>query len=318
LKRVLEMSDVLIEVLDARDPLSCRTSSVEDYVNSFRPEVAIVLVLNKIDLAPPHSVDAWVRHLSASYPTIPFKSATGTRRGNSVMQAKERVSEASASQRKTHDCLGAQHLIQVLKEIGHGTAGFGGRAKMTVGVVGYPNVGKSSLVNSLIRAKSAETGDKPGVTRSLQELRLDKGIILLDTPGVVFDSHHTSSLSAIMRHSIAIEKIEDVEGLASQVMERCGQDTIARHYNISESGEGAGGGMLEQIAAKRGKVAPGGGLDTEAAARVLLQDLNKGRLSFHTMPPAPPAECLIGDAQVVESFGKAFELQDLEGEEGEE
>ena len=73
--------------------------------------------------------------------------------------------EASRYQLQGFDCHGAQELVQLLKALALGEAGFGGKAKMTVGVVGYPNVGKSSLINSLVRSKSAETGDRPGVTR---------------------------------------------------------------------------------------------------------------------------------------------------------
>ena len=70
-------------------------------------------------------------------------------------------------------------------------------------------MGKSSLINSLIRTKSAETGDRPGVTRCLQELKLDKGVTLLDTPGVVFDTDGNAGAigASVMRNSIAIDKV---------------------------------------------------------------------------------------------------------------
>jgi len=85
LNRILEMSDVLLEVLDARDPDGCRTRKVEEYVHARRPELHIVLVLNKIDLVPANVTAAWVRHLKADYPVVLFKSGTRLHRGGTTL-----------------------------------------------------------------------------------------------------------------------------------------------------------------------------------------------------------------------------------------
>ena len=188
LNRILAQADVLLEVLDARDPDGCRTRKVEEHVHATRPELKIVLVLNKIDLVPPHVTAAWVRHLKADYPVVLFKASTRVHNGKVLAHARTRPDTATDKQLSTGDCVGAEQLLQVLKAMSRTDAGFGGKAKISVGVVGQPNVGKSSLINSLLRHKATCTGDRPGVTKHLQALQLDKGITLLDSPGVVVES----------------------------------------------------------------------------------------------------------------------------------
>ena len=151
---ILQQADVVLEVLDARDPDGCRTRKLEAYVHTHRPELQIVLVLNKIDLVPANVTAAWVRHLQAYFPVVLFKAATRVRRGSKVGHAKGvRVHEAHQKDLGTGDCVGAAELLQLLKARSQGAAGFGGKGKICVGVVGQPNVGKSSLINSLLRHK---------------------------------------------------------------------------------------------------------------------------------------------------------------------
>lgn len=83
------------------------------------------------------------------------------------------------------------------------------KTSITVGVVGFPNVGKSSLINSLKRSKVANVGATPGVTRSMQEIQLDKNVKLLDCPGIVFSSAVGNEAAAALRNAVKVEKLED-------------------------------------------------------------------------------------------------------------
>ena len=180
-QQVVDASDVVIEVLDARDPLACRNTQVETLVSSSQDK-RLVLLLNKVDLVPRDVTLSWLRYLRREYPTVVFKSSTqpkqrrlGRKKFNPLF-APERLKETST-------CLGARTLLQLL---GNYCRLSGGTKKsITVGVIGCPNVGKSSVINSLMRNRSCRVGAAPGMTRVMTKVSLDKHIKMLDSPGVL-------------------------------------------------------------------------------------------------------------------------------------
>jgi nuclear GTP-binding protein len=198
-KSVVAAADVIIQVLDARDPAACRCPDVERYVRAAGSDKRVVLLLNKMDLVPREAGEAWLKHLREELPTVAFKSSTqqqatglqqsggkggkgggGGKKGGSV-SAKDEAAAAGAGGGVGSGCLGADTLLALLKNYARSSAG--GKGSIAVGVVGLPNVGKSSVINSLKRARVASVGNTPGVTRGVQEVHLDKSIKLLDSPG---------------------------------------------------------------------------------------------------------------------------------------
>jgi nuclear GTP-binding protein len=183
LRRVVELSDVVLEVLDARNPLESRSLALERLVLMTGARTAggkrLVLVLSKADLVPHEALKAWLCRLRAEYPTLATHEGldeAGRRQG-----PRQRGSAAQASQ--------LAQLVRLLKLYARKRAEKqSGMSTITVGIVGKPNVGKSSLLNALRRGDDVvATGPRPGVTKALQEVRLDRHIRLLDSPGVVLD-----------------------------------------------------------------------------------------------------------------------------------
>ncbi|GAB5373299.1 hypothetical protein AAMO2058_001739000, partial [Amorphochlora amoebiformis] len=189
LKQVLEVSDVILEVLDARDPQGCRCRKIEEMVQgkysgtSNRPK-RIILVLNKIDLVPQQVVLEWVRHLRREFACVAFKASTQQQRGN-LAQSKMSLTDASQQNVQGGKSVGGQALLQLIKNY---SRSHDIKTNLTVGVIGFPNVGKSSLINSLKRARAVGVGAQPGFTKQCQLVKLDKQISIIDSPGVLFDA----------------------------------------------------------------------------------------------------------------------------------
>jgi nuclear GTP-binding protein len=211
LKAVIEESDVVLQVLDARDPMGCRNEEIEQ--EALKQNKKVLLILNKIDLVPSQNARMWLRYLRQEFPVILFKANQQKQNalGGGVSLFKQSLIDrpdmvdqmVSAS-----TAVGTENLMNILKNYAR-ISGSKNKKTIYVGVVGFPNVGKSSIINSLKRARAAPTGNMPGVTKSMQEVQLDKNIVLLDSPGVVLSTKEQSD-SLILRSAIKVEALEDV------------------------------------------------------------------------------------------------------------
>lgn len=281
-KKVVEASDVIIEVLDARDPLGCRCPDIEKNIMSTHPDKRIVLVLNKIDLVPREVVQSWLTYLRGELPTVAFKSNTQNRNQKSRLSRADQTNAAKANNlmRKSSACLGASSLIQLLKNYSR-SADI--KRTITVGIIGYPNVGKSSVINSLKRSKVVNVGSTPGMTKNAQEIQLDQHIKLLDCPGIIFSSTNTLDSDIILRNAVRIEHLDDPIAPISQVLARCKPERLMERYQVP-SFETVDH-FLTSIAKNRGYLNKGGKPRLQHAARIVLQDWVSGKIPFFTLPP---------------------------------
>ncbi|WVR03890.1 hypothetical protein IAU60_000889 [Kwoniella sp. DSM 27419] len=346
LRKVIERSDVIIQVLDARDPEGTRSRWVEDEVRKrdFQGK-KLLAVVNKIDLVPRANLEAWLKYLRHSFPTMPFKSSTQSQR-NHLSQNSVPLAQPSAVPGQqvnlpalptTSSSLGAPALLHLLKQYALSTP----HSALTVGVVGYPNVGKSSLINSLKRSRACAVAAMPGKTRLVQEVVLDKGVKILDCPGVVLedigremegDIGKRRQAEIMLRNCVKAELVEDPVSPVEVILSKVDPAQLQKLYNIPPYDDIRD--FLIKIALTRGRLGKGGIPDLEGSAVSVLRDWNSGKILYHTIPPAVhpssapavksavptngvPADDVemagaqVGDAQILNTLSEAFTLDGL-------
>jgi len=311
LRRVLASADIVVEVLDARDPGQCRCTELEAQVTSAGKR--LVLLLNKIDLVPKHATEAWKKHLQRSFPTIAFKAArNGAQRPMHAATSAERAPDGLL--RSTHCVVGADELMQLLKNYSR-TGGSRNKAHISVGVVGYPNTGKSSVINSMKRHTSVDVGGKAGVTKHMQEVPLDKKVTLIDSPGIVFEGA-SSDPSVVLRNVVRVENVDDPVGVVEALVAKSPREALLQFYGLP-AGFASTSEFLVHVAQARGKLRRGSGLDLVAAAKSVISDWTTGRFRYYTLPPVAPeraaaaAEEVMETAEVVSTLAPALDLEAL-------
>jgi ribosome biogenesis GTPase A len=301
LKKVVERADVILEILDARDPMGCRTIEMEDRMRSKGKKV--VLVLNKIDLVPPEVLLPWLQYLRSSYPTIAFKASTQEKHVSSAS-----VAPGSRQHSKGVLCgsraVGTDALMQLLKNYCRNNQI---KTAITIGVIGYPNVGKSSVINSLKRSKAASVSSMAGHSKVLQEIQIDHKIKLIDCPGIVFDTSDAERL--ILRNCVNAEAFSDPIPAVEVILRRCAPEYVTALYRVPPFHDAVE--FLVSLAKAHGKLGKGGVPDRKAVARMVLHDWNRGKIPFYTPPPVMKDTRLDDETcQIVSSFGEDFDVMD--------
>ncbi|KAH0635140.1 hypothetical protein KY290_037049 [Solanum tuberosum] len=311
LVKVIDASDVILEVLDARDPLGTRCLDMEKMVMRAGPEKHLVLLLNKIDLIPREAAEKWLKYLREELPTVAFKCSTQEQKSNLGWKPSSKAGKSKTSNLlQTSDCLGAETLIKLLKNYSRSHEI---KKSITVGVIGLPNVGKSSLINSLKRSHVVNVGATPGLTRSLQEVQLDKNVKLLDCPGVVMlRSASEDDASIALRNCKRIEKLDDPIGPVKEILKLCPERMLVTIYKVPTFD--SVDDFLQKVAMVRGKLKKGGIVDVDAAARIVLHDWNEGKIPYYTLPPTRN-EGEHSEVKIVSELGKEFNIDEVYGSE---
>ncbi|XP_010177340.1 PREDICTED: nucleolar GTP-binding protein 2, partial [Mesitornis unicolor] len=254
LYKVIDSSDVVVQVLDARDPMGTRSPHVESYLKKEKHWKHLIFVLNKCDLVPTWATKRWVAVLSQEYPTLAFHASLTNPFGKGA-------------------------FIQLLRQFGKLHSD---KKQISVGFIGYPNVGKSSIINTLRSKKVCNVAPIAGETKVWQYITLMRRIFLIDCPGVVYPSGDTET-DIVLKGVVQVEKIKSPEDHISAVLERAKPEYIRKTYKI-DSWEDAED-FLEKLAARTGKLLKGGEPDLQTVSKMVLNDWQRGRIPFFVKPP---------------------------------
>ena len=251
----IKLIDLIIELVDARAPLSSRNPDIDDLGKG----KARLILLNKADLASERANDAWAayfREKGCFVVKLDSRSKNGMKEVQTVIQ--------DACKEKTERDRKRGILNRPVRAM----------------VVGIPNVGKSTFINSFAGRACAKTGNKPGVTKGAQWIRLNKQVELLDTPGILWPKFDDKEVGLRLAFIGSInDEILSITDLAYELIKFLQLNycqSLADRYNINDDDDSVH--ILEQIAEKRACIKKGGELDIDKAAALLLDDYRSGKL----------------------------------------
>jgi ribosome biogenesis GTPase A len=285
----MEKTDLVIEVLDARLPMASSNPMIEQ-LRKHRQRPCLK-ILNKADLADPAATKAWLEHFGAQ----------------------KDVHAVALSCKKPADVARVPGFAMKLAPH-RGTA----LKPLRMMIMGIPNVGKSTLMNALLKKRVAAVGDEPAVTKAQQRLYLGNNMVLVDTPGMLWPKieHPTDGLMLAASHAVGVNAVIEEEVatfLADQLLVRYPQLLTARYGFAIEGLDGVA--VIEGIAKRRAFRVKGGDLDFEKAAHTLLIDYRSGALGRISLETPQSRTELLATWQPPESLGLPQEEEDSDDDQ---
>ncbi len=258
----LKLVDAVCEILDARIPISSRNPDIDAICGS-KPRMVI---LNRIDLADPAMVRVWSDY---------FRS-----RGMAVLATDCKTKKGINGFVPAIRTLLAEKLRRYAEK---GQAG----RPLKIMIVGIPNVGKSTFINQIAGRKGAKAENRPGVTRGKQWVTVDQGLLLLDTPGILWPRFDDPEVGLRLAYTGAVkDDVVDLESLACSLMRMLWiryPEAVRARYKIEMPEDAQGWELLEAAGRKRGFLISGGDVDLERMARVLLEEYRSCKLGRFTL-----------------------------------
>ena len=257
----LKQVDAVCEIVDARIPISSRNPDIDTICGS-KPRI---MILNRMDLADPNATARWADYYRGQgWAAVPTDCKS--RKGIGGFTPAVR---------------------QVLREKIQRDAARGMNRPLRVMVVGIPNVGKSTLINQISGRKGAKAENRPGVTRGKQWVSVDNGLLLLDTPGILWPKFDDARVGMMLAYTGAVkEGIVDIEELSCHLMallwKRYSQ-AVRDRYGIDAPADTPGYELLELAGKKRGYLLSRGQIDTERMAKTVLDEYRAGKLGRFTL-----------------------------------
>jgi hypothetical protein len=250
-EKIVQMSDIILEVLDARFIQETRNIEVEDKIKNLKKK--IIYVFNKSDLIDVKRMKA--KEIISLTPKV-FVSCI-TKKGGKELRNKIKITSYHVE----------KPVDTKLK-------------KITVGIIGYPNTGKSSLINLLVGKPAAGIGADAGFTHGIQKVNLTSNIVLLDSPGVISKKDYSdSNLSAISKHTkVGARSYSQVKNPAMVVSDLIKEfpKVFDDFYNIDSEGDSEI--LVEKLGRKKGILKKGNEVDEDRTSRLILKDWQEGRI----------------------------------------
>ncbi|KAL4991167.1 hypothetical protein BDW68DRAFT_152773 [Aspergillus falconensis] len=336
--RVIERSDIVVQIVDARNPLLFRSEDLETYVKEIDPKKRNLLLVNKADMLTDKQREMWADYFERNQIEFRFFSAQMAKEANEARE-NENEDEDNESLAEGTESLSLQESgekeadggvnlssstsapspnrtsildVDELEELFLSNApdargddeveedGTSKPKKTIIGLVGYPNVGKSSTINALLGAKKVSVSSTPGKTKHFQTLYLSPEIMLCDCPGLVFPNFASTKAELVVNGVLPIDQQREFTGPAGLVAKRIPKHFLEDVYGVTihtrpieegGTGEPTAHDLLRAYARARGFATTGQGQPDESrAARYILKDYVNGKLLFCHPPPANEAE----------------------------
>lgn len=270
----LKLIDVVVELLDSRIPVSSRNPDINTIIDGKKK----IVVLNKSDLADEKETTKWIEYFKTQKIPAVITDANSGKGIKDVIKKAEEIMEEELNKREEKGRIGRKIRIMIL---------------------GIPNVGKSSFINRLANKNSLEVGNKPGVTRKKQWIKISNSIELLDTPGVLWPKFENEEVALNLAYTGTIkddvlEKTEVAYHFLKYLIEN-DIDKLVKRYNLNkeeildslESGYRPENEIIYEVMLKigkmRGAVVSGGNIDDLKTANIILEDFRSGKLGRITL-----------------------------------
>jgi ribosome biogenesis GTPase A len=246
LNDVIGNANVVVEVIDARDPIGTRNAHLEKLVIKY-PDKRLLLILNKIDLIPQEIATQWTSLLKHEFPTFAISCTKGFERTIRLLRRK---------------------ILEIAPSV-----------PAYVAIVGYTNVGKSTIINGLKGTKVVRVSPEAGFTRGKQYISLSEDIMLIDSPGII--PIEGDEIELALRDMLSPEKIKNIEAVVEEIIKRAGHTTIEEIYKIQFTDSDD---FLEKLGRLRGKLMAGGVPDTYETAKLLVREWQRAKIPHYVLP----------------------------------
>lgn len=250
LYKVLDSSDVIIHVLDARDPLGTMCEKISTYIKEEAPHKHLIYLLNKVDLVPTGITAKWLKYFSTKHTTLAYHAHS------------------------LENNFGKNNLINILRQLDN----LYNKKHTSVGFVGYPNSGKSSIINTLRNKQVCNVAPVPGETKVWQYITLTRSIYLIDCPGVVPIPDFEQ---AVFKGAIRVENLENPEYYV-EILANKYKTEISKLYKIDFRDVDD---LFEKFSLKYGKITKGNRPYIDLISKTILHDWNRGKIPYFNLPP---------------------------------